>query len=528
MASAEMTRLLGRLFQGLESRAELNGSSRDALDEALLDVLGQLMSFVATEEEGDLSKAPPRAVATALATGLFAQPHVGITVDDGHFSTSGPILDLQGAKPDKPVVLPVALMTEALGIAEWEADDLREDVDFRAGKVLKRARAMRWLWARFGLPEANPVNLFRVLFPGAPATLTGVDFLARGAHLYAVVEAPPPPPPAALYLGWVARLDELVFHPLSSFQAHYMDKSVLQELGRAIGADPEELLAMLDTGVTVVPRSALAPYLAHDLWRSRGSAPLTGLAEGYHTAFDLFRALAPSEVPVEGWMAVRNGQLAVRQLRRTFDSLALARVDALMKQLYGELLARLLWEEPHGLHRGEVVPRREDLDLYAIIPALREAFQPVLAWASAEETAAHLAERFNVALPEVHILTRQVRQNWERHVETVWLSPPVEGQPRSVATILGLHLAATQSSLRRMMAREPLRGVPHREVLLHFAAAYLSNSPVERMWSIQEGQSEHLGLDPIGRWFWSGWQRLLLSYDPDVQSLDGEDSYQNT
>ncbi|MBN2799113.1 MAG: hypothetical protein JXX28_08185 [Deltaproteobacteria bacterium] len=527
MASAEISRLLGRLYNGLDSRTELDGSSRETLDDTLVDVLGQLMNLPAPDEETDTSRNPPRSIALGMVTGLFVQPHVGITVDDGCFTTSGPVLDLDAIGLDRPVVIPSTVLEQGTGLAAWEIDDLREEVDYRAGKTLKRARAVRWLWSRFGLPESSPVNLFRVLFPGAPGRMAGVDLFVRGAHLYACVDQDAQLATSSLFLGWAEDPEEQEFHPLHSFQASYLDRSLLSELGRAIGADHDELVELLDLAITVVPRAQLAAFLAHDLWRSRGSAPLTSLGESYHGPVEPCRDLAPGEVSVEGWMAVRNGQLAVRQLRRTFDSLALVRVEVMMKEVYAELLARLVWEQPSGGPEGEVSALLADLELYHLVPAMRRVFRPLLEWASAEATADHLVARFGVPRAEVITLMRQVRQSWERHLEQVWLSPPLEDKPRSVATILGLHLAATHASLRRLLARPPIGGIAHREVLLHFAAAYLSIAPVDRLWSAHhDAGGSRLGLDPIGRWFWSSWARLLALYELEPATTEPEDSYQ--
>jgi hypothetical protein len=52
----------------------------------------------------------------------------------------------------------------------------------------------------------------------------------------------------------------------------------------------------------------------------------------------------------------------------------------------------------------------------------------------------------------------------------------------------------------------------HREAALLFAGHYFAEASLDRMWTRDH---DELGEDPIGRWFWPTWLRLLEVRDQD-------------
>lgn len=515
--SMDAQRMLRRLSRGLERREALpGGAAREGLDAQLLELVSALRSRVQRTLLSDLVSKPPRAVTLGLAQALYSQPHLQtLFTEVATEATDGTELP-QMQLSDRPVVLPTELVRDVLMLQDWELDELREEVDRRMGLVLKQSRALQWLWDHFSLPEANPEHMFRVLFPAAPAQLGRVSMIRYGAQLYAVLDQSPPPPPSALFISWVDTDQADSYAPLGTFGGQYVDRDLRRSLARAIGSDDDEVVQILDAMITVIPRQRAAEFVAHDLWRVRGMANVTGLGAPYTRATWLTRALLPDELPFEDWMAVRDGKVTMHNLLVAWDGMATRRVVEMLRQLHAEMLARL--NKPGD--DASTDPQIEDLSLYHLKSHLKRVLMPLIRWAESPETAWFVAQRLDVEEDEATAALNDIVRTWTERAEQYWWGEPTEERPRTVRCALTLHVLCVHDTLRKAHAlKDDESRFAHADLLLLFAGHYFANLDLVRRVALGETDSD--AEDVFASWFLGLWRRLMARVDPDMSTFSG-------
>ena len=502
--------MLEEFTQGLADRARGTGEMSNPQLVKLARELGQRY---ARPIRDTLDGPAPWRVATAMGLAIFSQPHLAITFRRHNEEEE---------EGDEPVVVPNEVLERALGLAAWELDDLREEVDRRVGLVLTQARALHWLWTRFGLPNASPDNLFRVLIPGAPNTLGPVGLLRRGSQLYVVVSQPTMSE-RALYLGW---LDVNSGHlsPLNTFGGKYVDLGLRRRLARSVGGTPEEMASLLDAMVTIVPRNRCDEFLLHDEWRSKGCSTMTNLAHPYGSGRFLSEPLQPGELPWQEWLG-EDGELGPRPTE-VFDSLMLPRATQMMRQLYAEMVAGLN-QEPKEPKDGR--PDASDLDLYQLAGHLSAIANPLLEWGNSPKTFRSIAGSLAGDEERTRLFLQEFEEAWNRRLDRRWAAPASTNRPHTVQSLLTNHLLASHVSLRRLYRRQPDPRAPHRDVLRLFAAFYFSESSLERLWDptlsvmpADETKKVPPPEDVIGEYFWPLWQSVLNNLEHDGMGLPNE------
>ncbi len=505
LASDEDTRLLAEVVGEMDRRAAIpGGAARQALDERLLLALRRLARPRPLLTR-TLSEAPPRPIAVAMALTAFSQPHMVAT-----FGRPGE--PAEGRPALAPVLIPPEALSDLLGLARWELDELQGEVDRRVAQQLRQHRALGWLWGHFGLPRAGVGQLVEVLLPGIRyERMGGVGLSRRGGQLYALVEQPRAPRPAALYLGWLDREVEGAIPPRGTFSGRYVDRSLRRRLGRSIGADPDEVARLLDRMVTVVPRQVAGAFLALDRWRALSYDAITGIAGPYPRSGDLGEPLAPDAPRFEGWLRRSGDAVEVVNGKALFDSLALDRVGLVARQLHAHNVATLL-AVGDRLSEGH---RAEELLRYDVRRHLRASLEPILGWARDPEAVAHVARRLGVSEGAARQAMDALAEAWRPHLETTWLGAVQPGRPASVAVRLAAQLVRTRHSLYALWSRPCAEGQEHREALLLFAGHYFAEAPLDRLLGRDD---EFLGEDPLGAWFWRVWLTLLGALEVDSTS----------
>ena len=161
---------LWRIFRGIEQHTMVTDGGAIASDGALRKAFSDFAAGIGTGEDNEWAK-PARRARVAMALAVYSQPHLAVT-----FKRQ----TIEGDLEDPALVLQTYTLEKALGLPQWELDDIREVVDVRVGKTLKQARALHWLWTRFGLPKSNPEPMFRVLIPGAKPSLVPSAWFDEG------------------------------------------------------------------------------------------------------------------------------------------------------------------------------------------------------------------------------------------------------------------------------------------------------------------------------------------------------------
>lgn len=434
---------------------------------------------------------PPRTVALALARALFGSPHLSQTLSV--FTTAS----------EYRVFQPTPALADVLGLAVWELEEIRNEIDVDVAGFLKQSRALHWLWSKGGNPKVAPAPLWHMLFPGAEQP-QAEHFAYRGGRLYAVVDQPSPPPVEGLYLPWLPGADRWTAVPDSHFAARYLDPALVRSIARGIGASEVEVAELLDAAVCVVPQEAEQAFLVKDRWRSEGWATVTGVGRAHPGSAWLTLRLAPDAIEPDGWLEKRGDGLALVAPNRVFDRHAMGRISTMMQGLYAEICARMLTRERLEAHRQSV--------LFDLDPYVQRVLAPLLEWAADARTHRHLAERMGVEPGHVGAAMAQVREGWLRAAATSWGGVPTEERPYTVQTLLAAHLAVSQSSLHRVFHAEDDPRAPHSRILLLFFAHYLRDAPIGRLWRTVEGQVPPPE-DVVGQWFWPLWLRVLDAVD---------------
>lgn len=502
---------LHELLQGLRRRAGLSGEAREALDERLVRVAADLEQSVQQPVRLRMGGSPPRRVAVAMALAMHSAPHFHATL--GEPTRSG--AEDPGEPHRRPAeAVPIAsteLLERVLGLSQWEIDDLREEVDRRVGAVLKRDRTVSWLWSWAGMPRAGAGTLGNALFPGLDEE--AVSLLRRGGHVYAMNRTVRGPR-ASLWLPWLGDREQ---GPTGGFRMSQVDEVVRKRLERGIGAEQGEVRTLLQGMIAMIPRRDALAMLQLDHWRCYGRATLTDMGQDYATGRWLVQPLPADGADWRSWLVQDDdGMLAVRgTVTKVFDKLALPRCAAMLRQLYTAVLATVDAEGPEG--PGRIYP--DDLDLYDVEGHLRAVLQPVFAWANNPASHKVIAREYGLSVDLVAGRLRELSRVWQDHAHRAWWgSNP--GKP-NIVTILVPHLVALQGSLRRLMRRHAVDDWPHGDLLLLFAAHYLREARLERLWvtELSDTAESDDALPPpediVGAWFWAVWQRLLDEVEID-------------
>ncbi|TVQ88793.1 MAG: hypothetical protein EA397_16480 [Deltaproteobacteria bacterium] len=502
LSSEKDLKLIGEILAALKRRESLpGGAAREDLDRRLVMALGKLERIL-PERQPRPSGPPPRPIAVAMALTLFSQPHLVATF-------GRPPSQTDPHRPElAPVLVPMEFLSELLGLARWELEELQSEIDQRVSLMLKQRRLLSWLWTRFGLPNAGVAQLVELLFPGLRnGDISTVGLSRRGGQLYALVDQPRAPSPSSLYLGWIERNLDGAIAPRGTFSARYVDDSLVRNLAQCTGSEAAEVMALLDRAITVIPRAEAKAFLTADRWRSGAYEGLTNLAGGYPRSAELATPLAPLDVPIEGWFRRNDDALVIDNAKALFDSLALDRVTEVTRQLHAHSLAHFL----HLSDESLLTHTHEELIRYATGPHLRAALAPLIAWAKAPESAKHLASRLGSDPATAESSLAPLSQSWERHLAETWIGRK-GSQPVSVAARLAVQLLRTRHSLAQLWHRDAILGQEHREAALLFAAHYYAEAPIDRLWSSSAGS---LAEDPIGSWFWPLWDDILHARDTE-------------
>jgi hypothetical protein len=440
-----------------------------------------------------------------MAAAIFAQPHLAWTWRGGQHDGTCVVTDPPALRPDPPLILTPQQLEAALGLSQWELDELREEVDRRAGMFHRQVRVIRWLRRRFDV-DRDPQRLFGVLFPGASDAVGSVDFVQRGAQLYAVVDDGGASSPLALYLSWAAPPQQRATNPFR-FRPQLIDPAVLRALCRFSGEEPAALHQLLNRTIALVPRSEAAEWLAADRWRSRGIGQLTSLGWPFGATRALNEPLVRDEAEWDHWLVVVDGAVQVEgHPRAVFDALAIERVQEAMRQSYAALLAHLDQHEGAG-------PSVVDLALCDTERHLREVLTPLIAWVSDPASRTRIVRRLGASPAAVAAVLAEVQEAWTAQLNRSWIAPP-DAHHTSLLGLLMPHLVTLSGSLRALLAAEPDPRAPHRDILNLFTGFYMGEAPLERLWIrglsdtvIHDGR--HLPEDVPGDWFWGTWQRVL-------------------
>lgn len=479
-----------RMFASLDQRARLRALGDEAAVRSL-DV--EIEQHVARLGEASASRpasrtaVPPRPVALAMAHALFAAPHLGRTLSSAPLAGSFP-----GFRANQA-------LSDVLGVPHWELEPLREAVDLKVSSILRQRRSLLWLWQRSGDPAQQPRALYETLFPtngGTPPQ----RFERRGARLYAVFADPLPLPADALYLRWIAPHRPEALWPDDTFQARYVDESLVRALGRGLGVNADEAPELLDNLVCVVPATDDSRFVRLDRWRSEGWSDITGLARGADAPAWITLPLAPDalddDLPVE---RTPEG-VVTRNPRRVFDRQATTRITAVVQGLYAALCARMIAGEPLD---GAALARLFDLG-----PHIQRALQPLLDWPASPAAQAHVAAKLDVSLDDAAGTLALVRDVWLKAAHASWGGRPSPERPVTVQTVLASHIAATSWSLTRRWREPGDRRVPHQPILLLFFASYVQQAALSRLWRAPDGTLPPPE-DVIGEWFPVLWRRVL-------------------
>ncbi|MEQ1508365.1 MAG: hypothetical protein ABMB14_39405, partial [Myxococcota bacterium] len=217
-------------------------AGRRALDVQIAEIADQVAAALHQPVREGSTAMPPRRVAVALGLALHSGPHFVATLPRP--AREGTV------DPDEPdrrsaELVPVIsgeVYERALGLAQWEVDELREEIDRRVGKVLKQVRTVNWLWSFFDVPNGQAQVLGRILLPGTEDST--MDLVRRGGHVYLLVDHVPASPVPALFLPWLA-------NGPTTFQSRGVDRGLRTRVARGVGADDDEVAELLEEMVTV-------------------------------------------------------------------------------------------------------------------------------------------------------------------------------------------------------------------------------------------------------------------------------------
>ena len=239
---------------------------------------------------------------------------------------------------------------------------------------------------------------------------------------------------------------------------------------------------------------------------------MTDIGSPYTAGDVLLDPIPPDGADWRAWLHEEpDGSLGVRGgVAHVFDALALPRVTEMVRQLYGLMLASV---DRHGFGLAELHPA--DLDLYDLPTHLRAVLDPLVDWANEPSTHRALARELERDEHEVADVLGDVHRAWSEQASTSWYGPPGTRAP-SIQTILLRHLIVLHNALRNLCRVEPDPRWEHTDLMLLFAAHYLREARLERLWIRQLSDvvdASEARLPPpediAGHWFWRTFTRLL-------------------
>ncbi len=496
---------LQRLYRGFGQRELMadDPRGRGIVDRKLVKTLDGLATSLLPEPSGVLQTAPPRRIAVAMALAVFSQPHLTSTFTDPD--------DPSDIRPE-PLVASNEVLETALGLSSWELDDLREEVDRRAGSILKQTTLVQWLQSKYDSPN----RLYSLLFPGS-SQLENASIVRKGAHLYAIVDQPSVKA-TALYLPWVQGDQEKVLSPLDAFRGRYVDASLKRSLSRGIGASDAEITDLLERTVTLLPREGHDALLRHDQWRRRGFATLTTIGQPYPKLSWLAREVDPGDVRWQDWIRTDIDPIAEHEPVPAFDGIVQQRVHHVLEALYTDVLARLFVSGPSYGKDSERQP--EEVELYELGQHIRTVLQPAMRWVRAKGTVTWLARTTGASPDHAEALLSRVGRQWSKRLDH-WTSPAAESFDHSVLAKWVSTFAVFDGVMRNLLSQKPDERWSHRALLYLFAGHYIAECPMERTLLAH-------GMDPsapgmaIGRWFWPTWLRLLDAMEQEASTTNAE------
>ena len=156
-----------------------------------------------------------------------------------------------------------------------------------------------------------------------------------------------------------------------------------------------------------------------------------------------------------------------------------------------------------------------DLDLLQLSQRLNAVTQPLLSWPESPDGYETLQNILNLSDQDAKTAQSQIKAIWTKRYRELWVEGPrPEGHQTTLTRILA-HISRTTVSLRKTWHRNPIYGMPHRNVLALFAGFYFSDLPLERTW---KDAGDAIGADPVGQWFWPTWERLLNTMEDSTLS----------
>ena len=513
---AERTLLVQRALRGFEQRTHLgpNKNTPDLLDQQLIAAIERLSETLNNTVPAPSDAPPSRRIAVAFAMAVFSHPHLAATFGSGPREGTCDPKDRKPFPTEVPLVVSDELLQQIVALSQWELDDLREEIDRRASQSLKQARALSWIWTYFNVNAGAPLKLFKVLFPAIDATSEQVDLVLRSNRLYGLYDMPAPSV-SALFLGFQ---DTASTVPISTFRSRYVDPSLRRTLARSIGAKPWEFDRLLDRVIMLIPRDQANAFLERDQWRTSGMASLTEMGRDYLSGLSLVKKIEHNELDWSLFLNEDNGELKMtRRPGAVFDELALDRAQKVLSHIYAGMLARAEHADP-----GTPL-ELEDLELLDVGRHLRQALEPIIAWANSQDTHDHIAVQLRLAPGDVAQTMNDVGIRWRAHAETAWFAPPSDERRHTICGIVFSHLIALRGSLMRVVDRTADPRWEHRNMSLLFTAHYLADAPIERLW--MKGLSDSLidensrlppPEDVVGSWFWTCWVRLLDAIDNEA------------
>lgn len=470
MADAEAR--LERLFRGLRQRELMveDPVGTAALDGRLADELAALHERFAARGGPALEDPPPRRIAVAMALAVLSQPHLVQT-----FSTS--------ATP--ALLVSTEVLEQALGLSAWEIDELREEVDRRAGWMVKQQLMVSWLGTR---PAQE--QLVTQLFPGMELEEATVHFLRSQVVVTAKL---PPTPSSALHLPWLGREDT---GPLHAFRGRYVDAGLKRSMNRSLGLTEDEIVRLLERAVTLFPEASLAEWMRLERYRTEGFAGLTELGARYSRLCWLSTAEGHANRWRE-WIATGEGEARTLDPDRSFDTLLQLRVQGMLEALKEDILARRL---------VGALSSQQMLSLLDLGPHIDAVVAPLLRWARARGSAMELAQRVELELEEARTVLKAVHDAWASRARS-WSRLEADGFQDSPHAGWMRRLVRFDAVLDGLLERPPV-GQPHAEVVVLFAGHFLEEAPLDHTLVTSSDDSRSVGW-ALGYWFWPTWLRLL-------------------
>lgn len=475
-----------RFYRGLAQRTATRGDpvASAAIQRSLLGALdGFVQSTTPTLERDALETPPPRRVAVAMAMAIFSQPHLVNT-----FETKG--------RRSEALLITNDILEMALGLSGWELDDLREEVDRRAGTVLKQATLVRWLADRF--PEDQQLGL---LLPGV--SLKNPRTRAMGGHLYLIADGLSWPP-SALYLPWLAGENS------PRFQGRYADSRIKLGMARGIGVPEIEGVGLLERSVVLVPPQRLEDRLVYDQWRRSGIAGICDLGASYCGLDWITHSVEPADVRWRDWVPDEGTQDPHDSIG-AFDALVKVRVHHLLQALYTDVMAQRLASEAHT---------PDAIDTYDLSHHLEVVLAPLLSWTKNKGSATWLAEIVKQDPARTAKLLAKLHKSWSERMKH-WIAPTVEELDESPFAKWMGSVASFDATFSALMARPRDPRFEHKHVLPLFSAHFIAENPLPRGLMTLKADASSPGAT-LARWFWPTWQRLLDTIDQHTARTDPE------